>query len=77
MELATRCLLLPGNYLSISLLLEKNKFRVFGSKPGALKGFKYLENDDLGTLEVCGGRGTNKVTTKEMLQNNFYGNKFV
>lgn len=25
------------------------------------KGFKFLEGDGLGTLEVCGGRGINKV----------------
>lgn len=62
MEVATHCLMLPGNVLNLSTLLDKKKFRVYGSKAGAIKGFKYLENDHMGNLELCGGRGVNKVT---------------
>lgn len=59
--LAAHCLKLPGNYLNLSVLLDKKKFRTYGHKTGALRGFKLLKDDDLGTLECCGGRGVNKV----------------
>lgn len=62
-DIAAHCLELPGNVLNLSTLLDKKKFRMYGSKVGAIKGFKFLEGDGLGTLEVCGGRGINKVGT--------------
>ena len=58
--LAAHCLKLPGNYLNLSVLLDK-KFRTYGHKTGALRGFKLLKDDDLGTIECCGGRGSNAV----------------
>ena len=59
--LAAHYLKLPGNYLNLSVLLDKKKFRTYGHKTGALRGFTVLKDDDLGALECCGGRGVNKV----------------
>ena len=60
-DLAAHCLKMPGNYLNLSVLLDKKKFRTYGHKSGALRGFKLLKENDLGSLECCGGRGVNKV----------------
>ena len=60
-DVAAHCLKLPGSFLNLSVLLDKKKFRAYGHKIGALKGFGFLQEDDLGTLEPCGGRGANKV----------------
>ena len=61
MDVATHCLNLSGNNINLSSLLDQKKFRIYGSKTGAVKGFKYLENYSMGNFEVCGGRGFNKV----------------
>lgn len=60
-DVAAHCLKLPGSYLNVSILLDKKKFRSYGHNVGALKGFQLLQDDDLGRLEPCGGRGANKV----------------
>ena len=62
-ELAGHCLKIPGSHLNLSVLLDKKKFRTYGHKPGALRGFNVLKEDELGTLEHCGGRGANKVNS--------------
>ena len=59
--MAAHCLKMPGSYLNLSVLLDKKKFRAYGHKPGALRGFTVLKEDEHGTLEDCGGRGANKV----------------
>ena len=61
-QLAAHCLKIPGSYLNLSVLLDKKKFRTYGHKPGALRGFTVLKEDEMGTLEHCGGRGANKVS---------------
>ena len=50
-ELAAHCLTIPGSHLNLSVLLDK-KFQTYGHKPGALRGFNVLKEDELGTLEV-------------------------
>ena len=52
---------IPGRLLDISTLLDKKKFRSFDNKGGALRGFKELEKNGLGSLEIKRGRGSNKV----------------
>ena len=47
--------------MNLSILLDKKKSRYYGLKVGALTGFRFLEDDQLGKLEPCGGRGSNKV----------------
>ena len=36
---------------AVAVLLDKKKFRIYGHKPGALRGFNVLKEDKLGTLE--------------------------
>lgn len=60
-DIAAHCLKLPGSHLNLSVLLDKKKFRTYGHKTGALRGFTILKEDELGNLECCGGRGVNKV----------------
>ena len=67
MDVAAHCLKLPGSYLNVSTLLDKKKFRSYGHKVGALAGFQLLQDDDLGRLEHCGGRGANKVCTSKLI----------
>ncbi len=55
-EIAKHILKLPGTCLDLSVLLDKKKFRSFDHKEGALRGFKKLEKDDLGSLIVKQGR---------------------
>jgi hypothetical protein len=66
-EVAAHYLKIPGNHLNLSVLLDKKKFRTYGHRPGALRGFNVLKEDELGTLEHCGGRGANKVTIKFLM----------
>ena len=51
----------------MSTLLDKKKFLYYGQKVGALAGFQLLQDDDLGKLERCGGRGANKVSTDQII----------
>ena len=54
--------LLPGKILHLSDLLEMRKFRDRGNKEGAVRGFRVLEEAELGKLiEVKPQRGTNMV----------------
>ena len=71
-DVAAHCLKLPGSYLNVSILLDKKKFRSYGHKVGALRGFQLLQDDDLGRLEPCGGRGANKVRHSGALSVVFY-----
>jgi len=64
-DIATHCLKLPGNLLSVSVLLDKKKFRTYGHKIGAVNGFQHLQDDGLGKLEPCGGRGQNKAPAQQ------------
>ena len=61
MDIARHCLKLSGTVLNVSVLLDKKKFRSYGHKEGALKGFRLLQVDDLGTLDEFSGRGNSKV----------------
>ena len=63
LEIGRHCLKIPGRLLDLSTLLDKKKFRAYDNKEGALRGFRALEEDGLGSLEKR-GRGTNKVRTK-------------
>ena len=58
-ELVSHCLKLRGSYLNLSILLDKKKFRTYGHKREALRGFSLLKEDDIEVLEHCGGRGVN------------------
>ena len=49
--IAAHCLLLSGNHLDMSTLLDKKKFRGYKNREGALAGFNVLQIDGLGTLE--------------------------
>ena len=49
------CLMLPGRKVILSYLLLGKKFRYKRGKAGALKAFKNLESDKLGTLELVPG----------------------
>ena len=60
-EIDCHCLKIPGRLLDLSTLLDK-KFHAYNNKEGALRGFRALEDDGLGSLEVKRGRGANKVT---------------
>ena len=60
-EMGRHCLKLPGTLLDVSILLEKKRFRSHDNKPGALRGFKLLEEDSLGQLEIKRGHGSSKV----------------
>ena len=71
LETAAHCLKLPGNLLSVSTLLDKKKFRTYGHKIGAVSGFRLLQDDGLGTLEPCGGRGQNKVKHSAFMLNTY------
>lgn len=66
-QLAAHCLKIPGSYLNLSVLLDKRKFRTYGHQPGALRGFTVLKEDEMGTLEHCGGRGANKVSNCDVI----------
>ena len=70
LETTAHCLKLPGNLLSVSTLLDK-KFRTYGHKIGAVSGFRLLQDDGLGTLEPCGGRGQNKVKQSAFMLNTY------
>ena len=61
-QIAAHCLLLPGNHLDTSTLLDK-KFRGYKNREGALAGFNVLRKDGLGTLENASKRGVQKVNT--------------
>ncbi len=54
-EISKHILKLPGKCLDLSVLLDKNKFRSFDHKEGALRDFKKFK-DDLGSLIVKQGR---------------------
>ena len=41
-------LLLPGKVLHLNALLHLRKFRDRGNKPGAVKGFEVLQDNELG-----------------------------
>ena len=60
-QIAAHCLLLPGNHLDMSTLLDKKKFRGYKNREGALAGFSVLQKDSLGTLENASKRGVQKV----------------
>ena len=61
MDITRHCLKLSGTVLNVSVLLDKKKLRSYGRKEGALKGFRLLQEDDLGTLDEFSGRGKSKV----------------
>ena len=60
MKIARHCLKTPGRVMDLPTLLEK-KFRSFQNKDGALRGFRHLEESELGTLEVKSGSGNSMV----------------
>ena len=45
----------------LTQLLNAKKFRSRGNKDGALKAMRLLVQENLGELEECRGRGSNKV----------------
>ena len=55
-EIAKHILKLPGKFMDLSVLLDKKKFRSFDNKEGALRGFKKLEDDELGRTSIKQGR---------------------
>ena len=57
LQIARHCLKIPGRVMDLTTLLDKKKFRSFQNKDGALRGFRHLESNDLGTLEVKSGTG--------------------
>ena len=61
LDIGCHCLKIPGRLLDLSTLLDKNFFRSYDNKEGALRGFTQLETDGLGSLEIKRGRGANKV----------------
>ena len=61
MKIARHCLKIPGRVMDLTTLLEKKKFRSFQNKDGALRGFRHLEESELGTLEVKSGSGNSMV----------------
>ena len=60
-DITRHCLKLSGRVLNVSVLLNKKKFGRYGHKEGALKGFRLLQEDDLGTLNEFSGHGNSKV----------------
>lgn len=57
------CLLLPGNTLDLSTLLNLKKFRLRGNKEGALAAMRLLEREGLGKLiPKSARRGTSTVS---------------
>ena len=49
--------------LDLNVLLDKKKFRSDDHKDGVLRGFRKLEEDELGSLEEKQGRTNSKVRT--------------
>ena len=60
-DTASFILSLKGSILNLTDLLNAKKFRTRGNKPGALRAFKLLEQEGLGTLDSRDVRGTDKV----------------
>ena len=60
---ATFSLLLPGKILNLTALSQQRKFKGRGNKPGAVKAWILLHEDNLGTMkEIKARRGTDKAS---------------
>ena len=42
----------------LSSTIPVTRVQMYGGKPGAIKGFKFLEKDTMGKLELCGCSGS-------------------
>ena len=62
-SLLNKLLLLPGNHLDMSTLLDK-MFGGYKNGEGALAGFSVLQKDGLGTLENASKRGVHALAAE-------------
>ena len=61
-------LLLPGKVLHLNALSHLRKFRDRGNKPGAVRGFEVLQQNDLGKLiSIKPQRGATMVRTTRFI----------